>query len=342
MEDSVSKKDTNLNISNYKNNIFSKYIFPNNSNNKNNSSINKLDENSFSYTAPKDFLSQNIININNNKNIKLYSLLNNKNLSDQTQNTNLQINRNDLSVFNKSTNNNYIEENLNNGNSATNNLLIKLPESSNNNNDINAQNKSSNILGNKLTFNKNSSSNYIINSDNTNLTCKSPENSDNKNHFNFNLNLNSNSNSNNKTLTQQNISLLSPIEKEQSENFINDQNIISKETNLINNPNERDFLYKYSELFNGKNNSNSSTPKININNNNCENETFTYKDYYQGKIKFIFRDNANFFSELTKKFQSQNNVIEEYENWLALLLNILSQTRYQSQLRNVELVKFVI
>lgn len=392
MEDRGNKKETYLNLINTSSNIYNKYIFQNNSNIKNINSTTKINDYSIN-NASKGILNQtNNFNVISNKNYRLdpYNNKNENNLSEKvtnsTQSTNLQINKNDLSVFNKNYMYNH-NENLDSENSSIINNLFNYPESTKNintnldkNSTMNYNNHNNRIDSNtmyqnpgcnffeKLTFNKNSSNNnYIKNSDNNNIIYKSPSNKNNLNNinsfsnsntnqsnnnynnkkydFNLNLNLNLNSNSNSSTIKHQNISVLSPIEKQQSDPFMNNLDLKCNESNSLNKPNEPSFLYKYSELLNAKNsnldiNSNSRNPILNLN-NNSENETFTCKEF-QGKIKFIFRDNANYLSELSKKLQSQSNVIDEYENWLVLLLNILTQTRYNSQLRNVELVKFVI
>ncbi len=109
----------------------------------------------------------------------------------------------------------------------------------------------------------------------------------------------------------------------------------SKNMKFNNIPN---IIYRYNDIY--KYNNNSSFQNNNM--NTSENGSYLNKNN-QGKINFIFRDNQNNFEDLKNKLESQEKVIQEYENWLVLLLNILSQTtRFQNKLKNVELVKFIL
>ena len=46
--------------------------------------------------------------------------------------------------------------------------------------------------------------------------------------------------------------------------------------------------------------------------------------------------------ELKKKYESQKKVIEEYEDWLIMLLNILENSKYKDYMDDIESVKFLI
>jgi hypothetical protein len=46
--------------------------------------------------------------------------------------------------------------------------------------------------------------------------------------------------------------------------------------------------------------------------------------------------------ELKKKYESQKKVIEEYENWLMMLLNIMEKSKYRDYNPEIESVKFLI
>jgi hypothetical protein len=46
--------------------------------------------------------------------------------------------------------------------------------------------------------------------------------------------------------------------------------------------------------------------------------------------------------ELKKKYESQKKVIDEYENWLMMLLNIIEKSKYRDYNPEIESVKFLI
>jgi len=308
MEDLTNKKingASNINLNMYKD-----YLIQNNTKNQNLSTSEKIKE-KFNSGSNISFIRDS--NIANTKTSKINSSKHHD-VSDKLiniiQSTNYT-NRNDLSVVNIVNSN--IQKNNNNEISGIKNSL-----------NINSPNKNNFSLNLRKINNHNTS---YINSDNTDFVLKSL-NSD-KIFENNMLNLEQQSSNN----CKKNISLISPIEKQ--EDILN----IGIEEN------DNNYLSKYSEILNIKkqNNFNDFYNNIKINKqmNSSENETFPIKEY-QGKIAFIFRDNSENVRELKKKIENQANIIDEYENWLILLLNILSQTKYQNHLRNVELVKYVI
>ena len=46
--------------------------------------------------------------------------------------------------------------------------------------------------------------------------------------------------------------------------------------------------------------------------------------------------------DLKKKYESQKKVIDEYENWLIMLLNIIEKSKYKDYNGNIEKVKFLV
>jgi len=292
MEDSTNKK---YNFSNDNFNMFDKYILKNNPNNKNNDYIenNEYDNNN-KKIIDSNFKSINKIKIEENREDSSNQIIKNsfhEKLTHKIESTNCT-NQYDPSVINPR---NYFNNDKYNFVSE-----IKSPFNITHNNQ-------------KIDF-KDVNNTCMINSDNSNIYFKSPEND---NGFDFNANMNFNCND----AFKKNSSLISPIK--------NKDDFISKKNN--------NYIYKYNEIY--KNNNNSSYQNINM--NTTENESNMNKEY-PGKLKFIFRDNQNNYEELKKKLESQEKVIQEYENWLVLLLNILSQTKFQNYLKNVELVKFIL
>lgn len=305
MEDFTSKRIdevSNINLNIYKDNRFQKNI-----KNKNLRTSDKSKEKFNCGSNISLARDSNIANNNTSKNNSSKHHDVSDKLINIIQSTNYT-NRNDLSIVNSVNSNNQKKNN---------NELLGIKNSLN----INTPNKFNFSLNVQKINNYNTSN---INSDNTDLVFKSPNGDD---VYENNV-LYPQSNSN----YTKNSSLISPIEKH--EDLLN----IGIEEN------DHNYLSKYSEILNIKKQNNFNdyyNSNLNKKINSSENETFPNKEC-QGKIAFIFRDNSDNLIELNKKIESQTNIIDEYENWLILLLNILSQTKYQNHLRNVELVKLVI
>ena len=46
--------------------------------------------------------------------------------------------------------------------------------------------------------------------------------------------------------------------------------------------------------------------------------------------------------DLKKKYESQKKVIDEYENWLIMLLNIIDKSKYKDYNADIESVNFLV
>lgn len=120
-------------------------------------------------------------------------------------------------------------------------------------------------------------------------------------------------------------------------NFSNLENFGTSPThNNINNKHEYSNYYKSHLKMNNNNASNS-----NLNINTSDNENISYQQSHCEGKKIFNSENLSFL-DLKKKFESQTNVIDEYENWLIMLLNIVAQSKYKDYNGNIELVNFFI